>query len=112
MISNITLMISKKRSAAEFQDLERITNRPKDSYLMPSTVSEVSAMLVLTMHFRVPPSASSKIFACKSAGNCEYMGKSNKGGTPSPSWPHLWVEIFQKHKISTKVTYRTTGHSQ
>lgn len=34
------------------------------TYKMPSTVSEVSAMLVDTMHLRVPSGARSKILAC------------------------------------------------
>ena len=35
------------------------------TYRMPSTVSEVSAMLVETMHLRVPSGAGSKILACR-----------------------------------------------
>ena len=55
------------------------------TYLIPSTVNDVSAMLVDTIHLRVPAWALSKIFAWRSAGSWEYMGRSSRGGTLS-SW--------------------------
>ena len=48
--------------------------------MIPSTVREVSAILVDTMHLRVPSGALSKIFACRSDGSVEYMGRIIRGG--------------------------------
>ena len=41
------------------------------TYRMPSTVNDVSAMLVDTMHFRAPSGAGSNILACRSEGSWE-----------------------------------------
>ena len=41
------------------------------TYMMPSRVSDVSAMLVATTHLRRPPGAFWKILACRSEGNWE-----------------------------------------
>ena len=44
------------------------------TYFMPSTVSDVSAMFVLTMHLRVPCSAPSKICGWIGRGQMSLIG--------------------------------------
>ena len=48
-------------------------------------VSDVSAMLVATRHFLTSPGAFWKILACRSLGNCEYMGRMASAGGSSSS---------------------------
>lgn len=49
------------------------------TYLMPSTVSEVSAMFVHTTHLRYPFGVSLKTSACLEADCSEYIGSTSSG---------------------------------
>ena len=55
------------------------------TYMIPSNVNEVSAIFVATTHFRSPSFVRWKIFACKSEGNWEYMGRMTSSGASSTS---------------------------
>ena len=56
---------------------------PRCEWSLP--VSDVSAMLVATRHFLTSPGAFWKILACRSLGNCEYMGRMASAGGSSSS---------------------------
>lgn len=58
-----------------------ITHR--DWYNLP--VRDVSAIFVATIHLRIPSGAFWKIFACRSLGSCEYIGRIARGGASSSS---------------------------
>lgn len=53
--------------------------------MIPSTVSDVSAMFVATTHFLIPSGDLWKILACRSDGSCEYIGRMDSSGAFSIS---------------------------
>lgn len=69
-------------------------------------VSDVSAMFVATMHFLTPSGAFWKIFACRSEGSWEYIGKIASWGAFSNS-PSLSL-LTKKHKNHCDIHQRDT----
>merc|ERR1740124_1907091 len=61
----------------------------------------VSATFVETIHFLTPLGAASNIFACRSAGSCEYIGSTSNGGESSPNFSIFSASTVHVPSISS-----------
>mmetsp|Transcript_15676 Transcript_15676/g.59484 ORF Transcript_15676/g.59484 Transcript_15676/m.59484 type:complete len:308 (-) Transcript_15676:713-1636(-) len=83
------------------------TNPASITYLIPSMVSDVSAMLVEKMTLRAPSGVGSKIRACWSAGRAEYSGRAMSSLMRPPSARVRSVMLSMADSISSWPVQKT-----